>query len=83
MALLASERILCIVYKLNSDPHSDYKKTQTLFFPSEQRNQGSKNLQELNNPVKTIKMRTYAITRTGGGGGGGGGGCHINANVRI
>ena len=35
-------------------------KSQALFLPWEQNNQGWKNLQNLNNPVKTIKMRTYA-----------------------
>ena len=73
LALLVWERILCIVYKVNLDPHSDYITTHTLFLPSEQKNQVSKNLQKLSNPVKTIKMWRYANGR----------GCHIDANVCV
>ena len=55
----AWDRVLCMVYKLKPGPGSDYKKTQTLFSPSEQKNQGWKNLQELNNPVKTFIIQNF------------------------
>ena len=40
--------------------HTQTIKKQTLFLPLEQKYQSWKKLQKLNNPVNTIKMRTYA-----------------------
>ena len=49
-----------IVYKLDLDTDSDSKRTQTLFLQTlRTKNQGGKNLQKVNNPVKTFIIQNF------------------------